>query len=320
MGDRDPAAAARDHHRALLEQRRGCARSPSTSIGRGLAHHPAPAAARVGRRRPSRAPRPVAAPRLVVERADRLGRGTQRGVLRVDEHAREQHGCGHARVDVARSRSRAGSRSAPGSSRSARRAAAAATSASPSSCCSSSAPTCGPLPCVSSSSWPAARSATISLGDRAARWRAAAPRSPPPRPGSGRCRRWRRRCASQLRTLAPRARSPAPARRSDCATSVGARVAEMDRVAGAELVALAVDRELHRALEHDHELLAGMVHRRRPAVGARLDHRPRRRPSRSRRSGRRGCAGRGPAWTCRPARARRARTTMTSGVAGSSTK
>jgi hypothetical protein len=33
----------------------------------------------------------------------------------------------------------------------------------------------------------------------------------------------------------------------------------------------AVDVELHAALEHDHELLAGMAHRRRPAVGARFD-------------------------------------------------
>ena len=129
--------------------------------------HAAPAAPGVGRHVPAALAR--AAPRLVlvVERADRLRRRREGRVGRVDEHAREQRGGRHATDRAPRWPSAAGSRSGPASSRSARRAAAAGPRPRRASCCSSSAPTCGPLPCVSTTSWPARRSATSSRGDHA---------------------------------------------------------------------------------------------------------------------------------------------------------
>jgi hypothetical protein len=47
----------------------------------------------------------------------------------------------------------------------------------------------------------------------------------------------------------------------------------VDRVTGLDLVALAVDLELHPALEHDDQLLAGMVHRHRAGIRERLHDR-----------------------------------------------
>src|SRR6516164_2862657 len=46
---------------------------------------------------------------------------------------------------------------------------------------------------------------------------------------------------------------------------------EVDRVAGLELVRLAVDSERHPPVEHEHELLARMAHRLGPRVSERVD-------------------------------------------------
>ena len=91
--------------------------------------------------------------RLVVERADRLRRRRgERRVVGVDADAREDRRGRQRRVDARRAPAGAGSRSRPGSSRRGRRTAARGASGSPPACCSASAPTCGPLPWVSTTS------------------------------------------------------------------------------------------------------------------------------------------------------------------------
>ena len=136
-----------------------------------------------------------AAPRLVVERADRLGRRcANAGSSRSTSDARRAASAVGSDGSTPRERRlRAGSRSGPGSSRSARRAAARGASRSPSACWSISAPTCGPLPCVSTTSWPRRVQRDDHLARDLARVGAAARSQVPALAlrGSGRCPRWR---------------------------------------------------------------------------------------------------------------------------------
>ena len=159
IGDRDPAAAAGDHDGPVLDQRDHVVLAEDLDADAGW-----------GRRAASRGRRPARRPsrtssarrlrlRLVVERADRLGRVRERVIGRVHEHAREQHGGRDPRIergeralqqvaDLALCHRDQGVQWQ-------RRGLALAGGF-----WSSSAPTCGPLPCVSTISWPAARSAS----------------------------------------------------------------------------------------------------------------------------------------------------------------
>ena len=70
---------------------------------------------------------------------------------------------------------------------------------------------------------------------------------------------------------ARRARSRARAPRPGCARNAAATCGSGSSRPGASRCVSLADREVHRALRDDHQLLAGMVHRRRAAVRVRLD-------------------------------------------------
>ena len=222
--DRDAAAAARDDHRAALEQSGRRARLAEHLARARAGHDAAPAAARVGRRRPSRARPRGGAPR----RRRRTGRPAWSGRANASSSGStstrvSSTAIGTVGVDARRTRSRAGSRSGPASSRSGRRAAAAAPRPRRARCCSSSAPTCGPLPCVSTSSWPLGAQRERPPR-RLAGVRAAAPPRCPPRPARISALPPMAMTIRMARSggAAPPARWPAPAGRRDCATSAGA--------------------------------------------------------------------------------------------------
>src|SRR6185312_15880963 len=142
---------------------------------------------------------------------------------------------------------------------------------SPIACCSASAPTCGPLPWVSTTSSARPMRAMARAASKA--WTVCSGHVP--------------RSSSRIRALPPNAMTsratatalgaadgqPDRPRRAVGRVAPGVRVggAEVDRVALLEVVVLAVDGEAHPALEQDDELLAGVDHRLGPAVGARVD-------------------------------------------------
>src|SRR3954470_2769644 len=147
----------------------------------------------------------------------------------------------------------------------------AGASGSPPACWSASAPTCGPFPCVSTTWWARAMRATARAASSAcAVCSGHVPRS---------CSRISALPPNAMTSRTPRLRSGAPDREPDRPRRpvgrVGPRVriggAEVDRVALLEVVVDRVDREAHRALDQQHELLAGVDHRLRAAVGPRLD-------------------------------------------------
>src|SRR5919108_1756541 len=148
----------------------------------------------------------------------------------------------------------------------------AGASGSPPACCRASAPTCGPLPWVRTTSCERAIRAIARAASIA--WAVCSVQVP--------------RSCSRISAFPPNAmtsRMPAPPRLRTADREpdrpgrlvgrVGPRVrirrTEVDRVALLEVVGLGVDREAHRALEQQHELLAGMDHRLGAAVGPRLD-------------------------------------------------
>src|SRR6476620_7503257 len=142
---------------------------------------------------------------------------------------------------------------------------------SPIACCSARAPTCGPLPWVSTTSSARPMRAIARAASSACTV----------------CSGHVPRSSSRIRALPPNAmtrrairlllraadRQPDRPRRAVGRVAPGVRVrrAEVDRVALLESVVLAVDVEAHLALEQHDELLAGVDHRLGPAVGPRLD-------------------------------------------------
>src|SRR5262245_10801808 len=145
---------------------------------------------------------------------------------------------------------------------------------SPIACCNASAPTCGPLPWVSTTSSARPIRAIARAASRA--WTVCSGHVP--------------RSSSRIRALPPNAmtrrairplplraadRQPDRPRRAIGRVAPGVRMggAEVDRVALLEVVLLTVDVEAHLALEEHDELLPGMHHRLGPAVGAGVDER-----------------------------------------------
>ncbi len=92
-----PAAAAGDHDRAVLEQHRGVLVAEHLQRLRAR-HDAAPAAAGVRRDVPAAGLGEALGLLLAVERPDGLGRVREGPVVEVDQHARQQHGDRHRRV------------------------------------------------------------------------------------------------------------------------------------------------------------------------------------------------------------------------------
>src|SRR5690242_17131750 len=142
---------------------------------------------------------------------------------------------------------------------------------SPIACCSARAPTCGPLPWVSTTSSARPMRAIARAASRACAV----------------CSGHVPRSSSRIRALPPnamtrratwsllRAADRQPDRPSRAvgrvAPGVRMRGSEVDGIALLQVVVLAVDPEAHLALEQHHELLAGVDHRLGAAVRAGLD-------------------------------------------------